>query len=90
MSQHPEQDAKSTPLPPVTPSEPAANGAEGSNTAPKPKSRLSIAGLTRSASKALSSQEAQSGKRMLAAAGKTLVGAHPIWLMGEALTGRVS
>ncbi|PVF95117.1 hypothetical protein CPB86DRAFT_828172 [Serendipita vermifera] len=86
--QQPETDPKSTPLPPVTPSEPAA-AAESSTTNPsKGKSRLSIAGLTRSASKAWSSQEAQSGRKMLGAVGKTVVGAHPIWLMGEALTGR--
>lgn len=36
----------------------------------------------------MQSQEAQSGKKVITAYGKTLVGMSPIWLMGEALTGR--
>lgn len=87
MSDQASTPAKETPLPPVTPSE----GAEASNsgTPSRSKSRLSIAGLRRSATNALQSAEGQAGKRALKAYGKTIVGMSPIWLMGEALTGRV-
>ncbi|KAG8805696.1 hypothetical protein FRC18_006536 [Serendipita sp. 400] len=87
MSYQPSTEAKSTPLPASTPSE--TPGASSSAATPsRSKSRLSIAGLKRTASNVLQSKEAASGKRMITAAGKTVIGAHPIFLMGEAITGR--
>lgn len=87
MSNAPSTPAKETPLPPPTPSE--GDTGSKSGTPSRSKSRLSIAGLKRSASNVLQSQEGQAGKRALKAYGRTIVGMSPIWLMGEALTGRV-
>lgn len=85
-------------LDPATMSQPSTTTKEAPTTSEGPMSdtpsqsngKLSIAGLKRSASNVLQSQQAQAGTRVLKAAGRTIVGAHPIWLMGEALTGRVS
>ena len=38
----------------------------------------------------MQSKEGESGKNMLKAYGRTIVGMSPIWLMGEAITGKVS
>lgn len=53
-------------------------------------SRLTVASLKRSASKAMESKEVQSGTKFFSAYAKAWIGMSPIWLMGEAVTGRVS
>lgn len=37
----------------------------------------------------MQAKEGESGKNMLKAYGRTIVGMSPIWLMGEAITGKV-
>jgi hypothetical protein len=82
------KDAPTIPLPPPTPGESSKIGGDGAPA--RNKSIFSIQGLKRSASNALQSAEGQAGTRLLKGGAKTIVGLHPIFLMGEALTGRVS